>query len=129
MASNRIYPKSYSLIPGMSTTHHGTGEHIPNMVRMTTSYTDGGISYFNYSKITQGIHVSFANVEAYDGFCVSEMMGAGVSFNVVESTRYNAKKVQKVHDALAPHVDELAKLWLTDSEALKARMTELLKGI
>jgi hypothetical protein len=123
MASNRIYPKSYSLIPGMSTTHHGTGEHIPNIVRMTTSYTDGGISYFNYSKITQGIHVSFANMEAYDGFCVS------VSFNVVESTRYNAKKVQKVHDALAPHVDELAKLWLTDSEALKARMLELLKGV
>ena len=129
MANNRIYPKTYSLIPGMTTTHHGTAEHIPNMVRIQTSYCDGGMNYFHGGMNSQGIRVSFTNVEAYDGYCVSEMMGAGVAFNVVESPRYNAKKVQKVHDAIAPHVDELANLFRTDKTALHARLVELTKGI
>lgn len=127
--ATRIYPESFSLIPGMSTTHHGTGEHIPNKVRMSTSYCEGGISYFDYKKSAQGIRVSFGDVEAYDGRGVCEMMGSGVAFHVLDTARYNEKKVRKVHDTLAPHIDELANLWRTDREALRNRLNELVTGI
>lgn len=128
MASNRIQCKFTNTNPGRPAIHDDRDE-IPNAVSVVVSYCEGGHNFFHGGMNTQGIRISFKDVccgEYFERFT----MGSGVAFTPVSVTRYNAKKVQAVADAIKPEMDALCAMWRNNErKELSERLTELTKGI
>lgn len=128
--ANRITATAFVLIPGMSEVHHNTNEFIPNKTEVRVSYCEGGHNYYNGGKNPQGIRITFSDVEKYTDYCTSSILGGGMAFTVLATTRYNEKKIKVVFEAIKPSLNDLCDLWRKkDTEALKAKLLELVTGL
>ena len=128
--NKRLYIEMLSLIPGMTKVRPAVDNEVPNHHCISVTYCEGGHNYFHGGMNAQGVRVSFKNVSSYDGFMQSYMMGEGIAFTPVTITRYNAKKVQAVADAIRPEIEALCALWRTkDYTGIQTKLAELTKAI
>ena len=123
---NYLHIESYIAMPGVPDITSDANNHHCIIV----TYCAGGVSYYDYSKNQQGVRVTFKDVNVKENGVVTFMMGAGLAFTPVTLTRYNAKKVQAVADAIRPEIEALCALWrIKDYTGIQTKLAELTKAI
>lgn len=104
-----------------------TSDLNPTHTEFSIFYTQGGTSFYDYKKITQGIKLSIDNVERKE-HCTKSIMGTSLSFTLMETKRYNEKKLTEIKELIKPHIKTIAELWNNNKpEEIKTLLDSIMK--
>lgn len=103
------------------------------VVEVRVYHAAGGRNWFNGGVEPRGVYVSITPKElerTETGFSVArQLLGSGIKFFAVETTRKSPKKIKQVAELLDPHVAELAGRWRAEEQMTNVKMHDLVQKI
>ena len=121
MATNYKTCKYY--IPIQNPTDNNTH------VQISIYYTQGGMSFYDYKNVSQGIKLSVDKIEIKEN-CIRSTMGTSVCFNLLETKRYNEKKLKEVADKFKANKNQIAEMYNNGTiNDIQILVNETMKGV